>query len=82
MPRTQRLQQLRFFLPRGLYMGALDVTVTPNALGDRGNLHGKRMILRTQLAKQLIDSGLVGSNELTLEAPIGVVAEGIEGRAT
>ena len=56
----------------------LDVAITTNVLGNRGDIHGKGVVFVVQTAQQLVDLLEVAGNELAFHLALFGVAEYIE----
>src|SRR5438309_12055148 len=74
-------EELVALFARGGEMTGLDVPEAADVLGDRSDLHGKRMIGRRQLSEQAFDVDLVLGDQRALGAPLGRVTKRVEGRA-
>src|SRR5882672_1751595 len=71
-------EELVALLARGGEVVRLHVAEAADVLGDRGDLHGERMVGRRELGQQALHVGFVLGDERTLGAPLDRVAEGVE----
>ena len=62
-------------------MRRLDVAVTADVLGDRRDLDGERVVVVVEAGDQRLDDRLILDDQAALGAPIGRVAERVEGAA-
>ena len=80
-PRAQLLEQRRLVGLGGGEVAHLDVAEAADFFRDRRDADGKMMVVGVELRQHLVERRLVVGDQLALGAPLGAVAERVEGGA-